>query len=196
MSQYCKPFDVTFGIVQNRYTVLLSLLMYEKKHNVVDFFTEVHNKMNVMEPFIEFGLNNISALSDQPKAACRIHSILAIDPDADTLDKSLFDSLQPSVLEILIRLKEHQVELCAHFDPFILSAPQSRRLLYHYTHGIQQCHNAARNQMAMYGIEWTSPENYQAINKWNNLETKDSVPRSILQQFHKVCRLYPRIDFT
>jgi amino acid adenylation domain-containing protein len=191
MSQYSSSLDVIFGMMLQGQTVPVRLQLDEGKQSLLQFFDRVQNEAKSMEPFMHLGLQNISALSDQAAAASQFQSILAImDDDRDTGEDGLNGSLAQYALALVIRPRTQHFEICARFDPHVLTHTQTRRLLGQYTHGLQQCWNAQWKQMAVQDITWTGSEDIQAIQSWNAKQAREPMAQSIPRKFDEVTGLY------
>ncbi|KAI3581769.1 hypothetical protein IWW34DRAFT_903772 [Fusarium oxysporum f. sp. albedinis] len=191
MSLYSNSLDITFGMTLHGHTVPVRLQLSEGKQDLMQFFVKIQKEAEVMEPFIQFGLRNIGALSYQAEAACQFQSVLAIvDDGQESGEVGSMGSLATFALALIIIPRTQHFELCARFDPHVLSPIQTRRLLSQYTHGLQQCCKGQWKQMAVQDINWTGPEDIHTIQSWNVRQTREPMAQSILSKFDEVTELY------
>ncbi|KAK4866557.1 hypothetical protein LT330_008489 [Penicillium expansum] len=145
-----------------------------------DVLVDVQQGSSQMIPHEQYGLQNISRLSDQAKQACNFSTLLVIQVEQDQqkaseiFGKALLSegniafTSQPVLLECSIN--QDKVTFRSSFDSTILEALQVRRMLYHLQHILVSLGNADC-KTTLQSLRTCNSSDLQEIVAWNRAIT-------------------------
>ncbi|KAJ5050965.1 uncharacterized protein L3040_002832 [Drepanopeziza brunnea f. sp. 'multigermtubi'] len=139
------------------------------------FLSRLRDQERSMEPWQNFGLQNIKDLSADAAKACDFQTLLAIHPQSRTSGAGvLFNSVTtrdaPSTYLLILecQLTENGVDLKAQYDPEVISASQIQRLLYQMDYIVGQLITGGNSAKQIKDIKYCSPQDVKDISSWNH----------------------------
>ncbi|PYH48471.1 nonribosomal peptide synthase [Aspergillus saccharolyticus JOP 1030-1] len=153
----------------------------DSKKSVLQSLDRLQQQSAEMIPFEQAGLQAIRLYNEATAAACSFQSHLVVQPapatiregvlipeDGRCLDaggNAIFASYALLVV-CTLRDAESAVDVEVNFDPRVLDLYQTRRLVYQFSHLIQQLHRAAPDSM-LHHLEYTSLQDLDDLRSWN-----------------------------
>jgi amino acid adenylation domain-containing protein len=172
LSQYCSVDDVCFGTsISGRFAPLSGIdrmigptvatvpirIQLDRHQSIKDLLQQIQQQASAMTPYEQFGLKNISKISNEVKEACDFTSLLVIQPaqhvthgEKDDLDimstastKEYSDEdaasgyfTYPLVVQVLVY--DNEVDIVVTYNANILKGTWIQTMQSHFRHVIQQ----------------------------------------------------------
>lgn len=147
---------------------------------VTEFSRRLQRQFVNMIDFQHAGLQNISKLSPDSRAACNFQSMIAINPSKSTKRSPAWGHLMsdegsanfytyPLLLEC--DLDEEEIEIKVTYDEAIIDCRQVRRILLQLSHIVQQINRASQDRFVR-NIDLTSAEERNELREMQRIPPK------------------------
>ncbi|RYP75268.1 hypothetical protein DL771_002488 [Monosporascus sp. 5C6A] len=229
LARYCDTPDVCFGVsVSGRHAPLQGLesmsgplvatvpvrVRLDAEQTVADFLRDMQTHASGMTPHEQFGLQNISKVSEDARAACDFTSILVVHPAVILDGIRAADSIMvpaattgavaayqyfgyPLVIQVL--LHEKNVEFSATYDPAVLADVQVTALSHHFDRVVQQLLSPSPGETLLRDVSLAGPWDLQQAVSWNGQGPEiidDSNSQRCVGLGLKVVEVTPTLDKT
>jgi len=195
LARYCDTDDICFGAsVSGRYAPVPGLesvsgplvatipvrLRLDPKQKVADFLRHVQVHASGMTPYEQFGLQNMTKLSESAREACDFANVLVIHPTEILDGFHMADSIMgpgartgtasayeyfgyPLVVHAFLREKD--VEFAATYDTAWMVEAQVTALYHHVDHVVRQL--LAPGKTLLRDVSLAGPWDLQQATAWN-----------------------------
>jgi amino acid adenylation domain-containing protein len=220
LARYCDTDDVCFGTsISGRHAPVFGIertaglvvatvpirVQIDNQQSVSKFLVEVQDQASEMIAYEQYGLQNISRVSEDAKSACDFSSLLVIQPvqqmystnengDAilapvsseDEITEEWIDSYFTYPLVIQALVVDSQISLHLTYDSTSLAETQLRGLCQHFEHVAQQL--ATKTETPLHSVSLTSIWDIEQAIQYNgeNLDVVESCVHELIEQQAKI----------
>lgn len=191
MSHFTTSSVVTFGMVVNgrsaevpgledmtgpTIATLPCRVSLESSKTVESLLSEIQQNGARVAPYEQFGLQNISALSESAAAECRFQNLMVIQGSSTSKESSLLRPIVPSEssvtsaafdtypLTLQCEILQSTIHLQAIYDDNILSNEMMSSVLRHFEHVFEEVAHCATLPVAQ--ISSISPSDVKSLERW------------------------------
>ena len=150
-----------------------------REEGVANYLRQLQRQVIHTLPFAQTGLQNIRSFSQSSKIATSFHTLLVVQPQAETENKLSVLGVQkiscsddgfltyPLTLECA--QTSYGISLVARFDDHVIPIVQMKRIMNQFEHVLHALDHGNGEQDVATAVS-ASPEDYAEITRWNSVE--------------------------
>ena len=215
VARYMDVDDITFGVVvSGREAPVESIekilgptiatipqrLQLSRKISINDLLKETQRNVAHRIPYEQFGLQSISRISEELRAACMFQNIVVVHPPGNGItsaEKLLFDTTDEGIdyirsygLTVECSLNNTGLSVRAYFNPTCMDGVQTRRVLGQFSHTLNTVALEEPDLKVENAVQLTKADELE-IRRWNS-EIPCYIPQCAHQLFELQVALSPQ----